>query len=100
MAPIRGPRPRRAVARRTEEDGGQVMEQKPLHWRLVVFVVVVGFGFAVNVWQCVSLLNETKDVLVITVTTSVGTVIGIGLLGYMLDPFDRWKAEREKQGKS
>jgi hypothetical protein len=37
---------------------------------------------------------------VITVTTSVGTVIGIGFLGYMLDPFDRWKAEREKQGKS
>jgi putative effector of murein hydrolase LrgA (UPF0299 family) len=73
---------------------------KPLRWRLVVFAVVVGLGFAVNVWQCVSLLNETKDVLVITVTTSVGTVIGIGFLGYMLDPFDRWKAEREKQGKS
>jgi hypothetical protein len=98
MALIRGPRPRRAAARRTGEDGGKVME--PLHWRLVVFAVVVGLGFAVNVWQCVSLLNETKDVLVITVTTSVGTVIGIGFLGYMLDPFDRWKAEREKQGKS
>jgi len=50
----------------------------------------------VNLWQCVSLIGETEDVLMITVTTSVGTVIGTGFLGYMLDPFSRWKAEREK----
>jgi len=83
MALTRGLRPLRAAAR----------------WRLVVFAVLVGMGFAVNVWQCVSLIGETKDVLVTTVTTSAATVIGIGFLGYMLDPFDRWKAEREKQGK-
>jgi hypothetical protein len=58
------------------------MEQKkPLRWRLVVFVAVVGMGFAVNVWQCVSLISETEDVLMITVTTSVGTVIGTGFPG-------------------
>ncbi len=99
MALIRGIRPRRAAARRTGEDGGRVMEQKPPRWRLAVFAVLVGMGFAVNVWQCVSLIGETKDVLVTTVTTSAATVVGIGFLGYMLDPFDRWKAEREKQGK-
>jgi hypothetical protein len=38
-------------------------------------------------------------VLVIAATTSLGTVVGIGVLGYLLDPFDRWTAEREKQGK-
>ena len=92
MALIRGLRPRRAA-------GGQVMEQKPPRWRLAVFAVLVGMGFAVNVWQCVSLIGETKDVLVTTVTTSAATVIGIGFLGCMLDPFDRWKAERETQGK-
>ena len=99
MALIRSLRPRRAAARRTGEEGAQVMEQKPPHWRLAVFAVLVGMGFAVNVWQCVSLIGETKDVLVTTVTTSAATVIGIGFLGYLLDPFDRWKAEREKQGK-
>jgi len=56
-------------------------------------------GIAGNVCKCVSLIGETKDVLVTTVTTSAATVIGIGFLGYLLDPFDRWKAEREKQGK-
>ena len=71
-------------------------QEKPLRWHLVVFVAVVGIGFAVNLWQCVSLIGETEDVLMITVTTSVGTVIGTGFLGYMLDPFSRWKAEREK----
>jgi hypothetical protein len=94
MALIRGLRPRRAA-------GGQVMEQKPPpRWRLAVFAVLVGMGFAVNVWACVSLIGETKDVRVTTVTTSAATVIGIGCLGYMLDPFGRWKAERETQGKS
>ena len=47
-------------------------QEKPLRWRLVVFVAVVGMGFAVNVWQCVSLISETEDVPMITVTTSVG----------------------------
>jgi hypothetical protein len=75
------------------------MEQRSPRWRLAVFAVLVGMGFAVNVWQCVSLIGERKDVLVTTVTTSAATVIGIGFLGCMLDPFDRWKAEREKQSK-
>jgi hypothetical protein len=39
-----------------------MMEQKPLRWRLIVFAVVVGIGFIVNVWQRVSLIGETKDV--------------------------------------
>ena len=75
-----------------------MMEHKPLRWRLIAFAVLVGIGFAANVWQCVSLIGEPEGVLAITVTTSVGTVMGIGFLGYLLDPFDRWKAEREKRG--
>lgn len=77
-----------------------MMEPKPLRWRLVAFAVVVGIGFLVNVWQCVSLIGETKDELIIAAATSMGTVVGIGVLGYLLDPFDRWKVEREQQGKS
>jgi hypothetical protein len=76
------------------------MEHKPLRWRLIAFGALVGIGFAGNVCQCVSLIGETEGVLVITVTTTVGTVIGIGVLGYLLDPFDRWKAERERRGNS
>jgi hypothetical protein len=76
------------------------MDHKPFRWRLIAFGALVGIGFAGNVWQCVSLIGETEGVLMITVTTTVGTVIGIGVLGYLLDPFDRWKAERERRGNS
>src|SRR5260370_35775332 len=99
MALIRGLRSRRAAARRTGEDGGRVMQQKPPRWRLAVFAVLVGMGFAVNVWQCVSLIGETKDGLVTTATTSAATAVGIGVRGYMSDPFDRSKAARENHGK-
>ena len=58
------------------------MEHKPLRWRLIAFGALVGIGFAGNVLQCVSLIGETEGVLVITVTTTVGTVAGIGVLGY------------------
>ena len=76
------------------------MEHKPLRWRLIAFGALVRIGFAGNVWQCVRLIGETEGVLVITVTSTVGTVIGIGVLGYLLDPFDRWKAERERRSNS